>query len=254
MKKLLFFFCTICFFACNTTKQTSQKNIDIAKYSSKLSDSLSLKQAAGIDFSATGANPVNWELDVNFDKNIIFKAGDGTQLTTTAIGASTTSGSITTYNANTPNGMMKIIVDEETCSTPNSKKTTVLLNKKQYTGCGKYLYDYRINDIWVLESAAGKILNASDFSKGLPQILFSIAENKLMGSDGCNTISMPFELLGNRVKFGALSSSKKSCKNNSVALIFQNKISNNVASYYFTNGKFYLYLIDDSILTFKKVN
>ncbi|MEO7048379.1 MAG: META domain-containing protein [Ferruginibacter sp.] len=254
MKKLFFFFCTICFFACNTTKQTSQKNIDIAKYSSKLSDSLSLKQAAGIDFSATGTNPVNWQLDVDFDKNIVFKADDGMQLTTTAIGASTTSGSTTTYNANTPNGMMKMIVDEEACSTQNSKKTTVLLNEKQYTGCGKYLYDYRINDSWVLESAGGKMLSAADFSKGLPQILFSIAENKLTGSDGCNSISMPFELLGNRVKFGALSSSKKSCKNNTVALIFQNKLSNSVASYYFTNGEFYLYLIDDSILTFRKNN
>ncbi|MEO5944377.1 MAG: META domain-containing protein [Ferruginibacter sp.] len=254
MKKLLFLFCTICFFACNTAKQTSQKNIDIAKYSSKLSDSLSLKQAAGIDFSATGANPVNWELDVNFDKNITFKADDGTQLTTTAIGSSTTSGSTTIYNANTPNGMMKIIVDEAACSTQNLRKTTVILNEKQYTGCGKYLYDYRINDSWVLESTAGKMLNASDFSKGLPQILFSIAENILTGNDGCNTISMPFQLLGNRVKFGSLSSSKKSCKNNSVALIFQNKLSNNVASYYFSNGKFYLYLIDDSILTFRKNN
>lgn len=252
MKYLLAYFLLACLVSCQTTATISQKNIDIAKYSSKLPDSLSALEAAGIDFYANGNNPVEWQLKANFDKNIYFKSGDGIEFNTTAIGAEMPSATALTYNVNTPMGFMKITIENENCTTQGSKKTTVLLQEKEYTGCGKYLYDYHINDYWILESFGSQQANASDFKKGLPYLLFNPTEKKITGNDGCNNFSMPFELQGKRIKFGQITGAEKSCKNNSVALLFKNKLSQHFAGYYFKNERLYLYLIDDSILIFKK--
>jgi heat shock protein HslJ len=253
MKIVFAFFCSVIFlFSCNTSKQFSQKNIDIAKYSSQLSDSLAAKQLAGIDFSAAGANPVNWQVDLDLNKIYYFKAADGTNLSTRALGAVTHTNASTTYNSNTTNGPIQIIVYDEPCSESNSKKTTVILNNKQYTGCGKNLYDYRLNDKWILESVGNIEISKNSFPKGIPYILLSLAEKKLTGFDGCNNISSSFEVIGNSIKFNNISGTTQSCKNPAVQKIFAAKIAHNTLSYYFKDGKLFFYLIDDTILIFKK--
>ena len=255
MKFLLHFFFFLCclFAACTTAKQTAKKNIEITKYSSQLPDSLSKKQTAGIDFFASGNSPANWTLELDFDKNFIFSSADGTQLFTQAVKPSAETNAATTYKATNPKGAITIIIYNEPCGKENTgKKTDFYLNDKPYTGCGKSLYDYRLNDNWILESVNNKILNPADFTKGLPHISFNLLEKKLTGTDGCNNISTGIEVEGNRIKFAPVASTKISCKNNSIQKIFSEKISNQTASYFFREGKLYLYLIDDSLLIFIK--
>ena len=253
--KSIFHFSFILFIAaCSTTKQASQKNIDIAKYSSKLSDTLNQKQLAGIDFSAQGDQPLSWTLDADMDKIFYFNAGNDIKISTRALGASVSADSATIYTANSPQGIMKIFVYNTPCSVSGNKKTSVSLNGFFYTGCGQYLYDYHLNDDWVLENVKGKDIDAKDFSKGLPHLLFSIAAQTLSGSDGCGNVSGSFEVQGNNIKFGNVATTKSNCGNNQVSKIFTQLLSNHSASYSFNNGRLYLYLIDDSMLIFKKAN
>ena len=227
--------------------------MEIAKYSIQMPDSLSKKQTAGVDFFASGNSPANWTLEMDFDKYFIFSSADGTKLSTQAVKSSAETQAATTYKTTNPKGPITIIIYNEPCGKENTgKKTEFFINDKHYSGCGKSLYDYRLNDNWILESVNNKILNASDFTKGLPHISFSLAQKKLTGTDGCNNFSTGIEVEGNRIKFAALAATKMSCKNNSIQKIFIEKISNQTASYFFREGKLYLYLIDDSLLIFTK--
>lgn len=63
------------------------------------------------------------------------------------------------------------------------------LESKKLSGCGKYLTDYRLHDIWVLEELNGYKVFATDFQKELPRIEINSAENRFMGYGGCNSIT-----------------------------------------------------------------
>jgi len=56
-------------------------------------------------------------------------------------------------------------------------------------GCGRYITDYRLHDIWVLEKLNGYKVFSTDFQKELPRIEVHAEENKFMGFGGCNTIN-----------------------------------------------------------------
>ncbi|WP_343707147.1 META domain-containing protein [Flavobacterium sp.] len=63
------------------------------------------------------------------------------------------------------------------------------LEMKKLSGCGKYITDYRLHDIWVLEELNGYKVFATDFQKEMPRIEINSAENRFSGYGGCNAIS-----------------------------------------------------------------
>lgn len=63
------------------------------------------------------------------------------------------------------------------------------LEAKKLSGCGKYLTDYRLHDIWVLEELNGYKVFATDFQKEMPRIEINSTENRFSGYGGCNAIS-----------------------------------------------------------------
>ncbi|MEO8533092.1 MAG: META domain-containing protein [Flavobacterium sp.] len=64
----------------------------------------------------------------------------------------------------------------------------VEINDKVLKGCGKYITDYRLHDIWVLEKLNGFKVFAGDYQNELPRIEIHAAENIFMGFGGCNAI------------------------------------------------------------------
>lgn len=63
------------------------------------------------------------------------------------------------------------------------------LEAKKLSGCGKYITDYRLHDIWVLEELNGYKVFATDFQKEMPRIEINSSENRFSGYGGCNAIS-----------------------------------------------------------------
>ncbi|WP_431242331.1 META domain-containing protein [Flavobacterium sp. P21] len=63
------------------------------------------------------------------------------------------------------------------------------LEMKKLSGCGKYITDYRLHDIWVLEELNGYKVFATDFQKEMPRIEINSSENRFSGYGGCNAIS-----------------------------------------------------------------
>ncbi len=63
------------------------------------------------------------------------------------------------------------------------------LETKKLSGCGKYLTDYRLHDIWVLEELNGYKVFATDFQKEFPRLEINSTENRFSGFGGCNSIT-----------------------------------------------------------------
>lgn len=57
---------------------------------------------------------------------------------------------------------------------------------KVFDGCGKYVVDYRLHDIWVLDQLKGKTVTSDDFARELPNMEIDAAKASFMGYAGCN--------------------------------------------------------------------
>lgn len=62
-------------------------------------------------------------------------------------------------------------------------------NSKFLNGCGNYITDSRLHDIWVLEQLNGKKVSLADFTKELPNLEINSSTNKFMGFAGCNRMN-----------------------------------------------------------------
>lgn len=250
-----FFICLAALMAgCAGGSKLATKATAAQQRSLQLPDSLNRRLAAGIDFFAQGDQPVAWTLDMDADKGYYFKTSNGITMNTAPVKGVRNSGTgLTSYTASDTQGDIAIFVYDAGCSNqPSSKKVAITLNNTHYTGCGTALYNVSLNDTWILEKAGNTIINGKDFPAGAPKISFDISAGKMTANDGCGNISSAMQMMGSRIKFENISSSKTGCKNTLVQNIFAEKISNQVADYYFKDGKLYLYLVDDSLLIFKK--
>jgi heat shock protein HslJ/uncharacterized membrane protein len=250
------FFCIFSFVACRPASKTTVATILATQHAIMPSDSMIQKQKKGIDLFATGTVPVSWSLEIDFDKQIVFNTGDGNSFNVLpAFENKEITGNSEIYSFRTDPGPVTIQVFNSSCAVLGSseqynKKVEVRTKNKLYTGCGKYLFDHRLNDSWILDMVNNIKQSPSDFTKGLPTLQFDLQKNKMSGSDGCNTISSNIEIQGNRIKFGSFISTKMACNNNKVENIFSGMLSDKLVDYYEENGRLILYLIDDSKLIF----
>ncbi len=260
MKIYILISCCIALFtvsACRSTRYAPETVLARQQFDLKLSDSLQTKLNTGIDFTANGTNPAPWQLDMDFDKYFLFSTADGIQMSVYATAAKKTNLQ-TRFTLFTKIGDMIITIDSSNC--PNSNFLTqtrlvqVNLAGKTYTGCGKYLYHPLLNNTWILENVKGIEQIKNMFTKGLPEMKIDIQKGIISGHDGCNNFGGRITIEGNRISFGNLYQTKVYCEKNNVAFekIIQENVSGKVASYYFKEDKLYLYLLDDSLLVFKK--
>lgn len=257
MNKLLPILFILFLAACGPSKEAGRSQQQQAGTAVN-TDAMQQKQLEGIDLFAKGRSPASWALEIDFDKAIRFKSLDGMNIIASSVrpvehaeekrtGISTT----TSY------GNMQIDILQQECVDEISgekfnKKVSVQVNGKTYEGCGQFLHDAAIVGKWTLQQWNGKKLAAGDFAKGLPQLQFDVANNKLSGHDGCNQLFGEMELRGNFIMVKAIGSTKMACiKNNTDVQLIQ-KISNQTISYFFKDGMLHLYLPDDSIAVFTK--
>ena len=254
MKYVSVFIAVFIAVSCNSTKEITIKksgeNSSAAEV--KLPDSLIKKLQKGIDFFADGNTPSSWTLEMDYDNGYYFKTSNGIIMNTPAFKAVISDDTLRKFIANTSQGEMTIFLYETVCGNKNAKRSEVLLNNTLYTGCGNYLYNPAIDGKWILEKIGNTVVNGSDFKKGIPTLQFDISGNKIIGTDGCNNINAEIQMQGSRIQFSTINGSKAACSNNTLQKIFLEKISGQVASYYFKDGRLYLYLIDDSLLIYKK--
>ncbi len=244
--------------ACQTTSQANAKRTAQIQRSITPVDSLIQKQNTGVDFLAEGNEPASWTLEMDFDKTFDFRSSDGTILNLPAVKPQRLPDmAAESYFINIQAGQMKVVIYDKTCSLGQkivnpSKIVEVTISNKRYTGCGKYLYDHRINNTWVLEYINNVKLSTADYTNEIPRLELDLSKNRMYGHNGCNNINSAIDVQGSRIKFSIFAGTKMACMNNKVEKIFSEMLGDHLVDYYLKDGKLILYLIDDSKLVFKK--
>lgn len=225
----------------------------------KYSDQLMNKLEKGIDFTASGNEPF-WSLEIDFDSNIIFKTANGDSLTAiTPQGIKPMDVAATSYRVKVGTEYLYITIFDKGC-TDNmsgkefSKTVEITHGTKRYNGCGSYLSDYRLNDIWVLESINQNNIDPASFPKGVPRLELNLALNQVFAFTGCNEFSGSMEIQGKRIHFGRFSGTLIACKNMSFESEYLTNLANKTLPFHIVPGKLILQIGTDSSYHYKKVD
>ncbi|RFN57744.1 copper resistance protein NlpE N-terminal domain-containing protein [Marixanthomonas ophiurae] len=219
------------------------------------------KENKAIGFKATGNEPF-WNLEIDFaNKTMKFKTLEGDSIVTPLpklvkpqdIDA-------VSYRAQTESGALHVMIIRDECTDSMSGKksgykvrASVQLgdaDMKDYNGCGEYKGDYRLHDLWVLESLNGEQM---DSKTKAPNLEFNLVENKLYGFGGCNRINSDIKTTNNSIKIGSVIATKMACPNLSTEKRFLDAISEKELNFSFSEGKLTL-KNSDNTLVFKKVD
>jgi heat shock protein HslJ len=209
---------------CSPPKDTSRTNANAATKSALLMSPSTLleKSVKGIDFVAMGNSP-DWFLDIDLQKNMYFKnLVDKKEISTPASKEPTAQdASVSRYFANTESGQLIVTLTAENCTDKFGNKfdhsVKVELKYKNeevstlYKGCGKYLPDYRLHNIWVVTSLNGKDVPPDNSPKGAPELEINANEKTVIGHGGCNSFSGKVKVMGNEIYFGPIASTKMAC-------------------------------------------
>jgi len=259
MKKIIFLLSATAFFAaCSNTKNATSSNKPSTTEELNAANDAKQMMQAGNDFYANGNAPVNWRMEIDFENKITFTSDDGLALSfATNTLQKTQAGNKTTYTGKITAGDISIAMEDGTCTVPTIRKVyqklvTVTINQKAYTGCGSYLVNDNLEGKWNLEKIGTAPITAADYNK-VPSFTFDLAQKRISGNDGCNSIGGSIDVQGSKIKFSGMLSTKMACvKGKNIESIINTSISNKVADYYFKEGKLYLYLIDDTLLVFTR--
>ena len=219
----------------------------------------------GIDFTASGNEPF-WSLEIDFNKYMLFKTPGGLEITTPVPeGVKAMDANVTRYAAQTEWGVLNVQIAKQECINDMSGKKSdynVLIdiksntdkNYKTYKGCGQYLSDYRLHDIWVLEKINDKTFKSADFIKGLPLLELNLTGKKVLGHTGCNNLNGSLEVLSDKLIFGRRISTRLACTNMDFENSYINSLSGRTVGYNIQPGKLYLQIANDSMFTYRKVD
>lgn len=177
----------------------------------------------GYDFIARGNEPF-WSLQIDFQKEMRFSSLTEISnfVTPPTEGMRAQDADVIRYHAVIESGEMFVTIIAGNCTDNMSGEefthsVVVQIKRgndkefKEFKGCGKYLADYRLNDIWVMTEFAGVKLSKDKFFKGLPTFEFQLKERRLIGHTGCNSIRSSLEIKGNQIQFGKIISTKMAC-------------------------------------------
>lgn len=173
------------------------------------------KFAAGVDFMASGTEPF-WSVEIDLDKRMQLKTPDGVQMTA-PVPAPLKPADVaaTAYRAATESGMLNVVIFDKQCTNdtsgqPYPKTVQVETSNKRYNGCGQWLADYRLHDIWVLRSLNDTAVDLR-LPKGAPTLEFNLNTGRVAGHDGCNSINGPLEVKGKTLSLGRTASTLMAC-------------------------------------------
>ena len=243
----------------NNTPSTSD-SLDVEKIESEAVSSLELPNT--IYFRATGTEPF-WSLEIS-DEMILYRTPEDSIRTPHADPVKAMDANVLRYDLNTESASMKIQISMNSCTNQMSGKEspyTVEIEFKKsidqdfqtVKGCGDYIIDYRLHDIWVLQSMNSKKVSLEDFTNELPSMEINTNDNSFMGYAGCNRMNGNIFFEKGLLRFTNVATTKKLCPPNNLENDFL-KTLRSVTSYKFTSNGLELSNPNGELLSFKKVD
>lgn len=169
------------------------------------------------------------------------------------------------YVAETESANIRVEIIKEECVNQLSLdtlsfRTRVMVKnsgKEKFTeflGCGKYLPDYRLNDIWVLERLNGKEVDKTLFENKQPYFEIHIKDSRVLGYAGCNNFNGKFTFEGPDIRFSKnMAMTMMACPNLEFESEFVRSLTRSSLKHSFIDNKLVLSR-GDVELVFKKVD
>jgi heat shock protein HslJ/uncharacterized membrane protein len=127
------------------------------------------------------------------------------------------------------------------------------LEYKTIEGCGNYITDYRLTDIWLLEELNNKKVIATDFNKELPLIEINTTDNKFFGYAGCNSMNGTLFFEKGIIRFTNIITTKMMCQKGNKESEFI-KTLQSVTTYKIENNRLWLSNPNGMLAVFKKID
>lgn len=173
-----------------------------------------------IYFKAAGTEPF-WGLEIS-PASIRLNTLSDTLITPHAEPVRAADANVKRYDLATEASLLQIEISQAECTNQMSGEKfpyTVRIaygrtggpELKKVEGCGRYVPDYRLHDIWVLESMRGAAVSASDYPEGLPSLEIRAAEQAYSGATGCNRMMGTFFWEPGILRFGPAAVTRKAC-------------------------------------------
>lgn len=121
-------------------------------------------------------------------------------------------------------------------------------------GCGSYVTDYRLDDIWVLTTLNNQTITTKDFANNrVPMLEINTASNTVTGFAGCNTLTAKMFFEPQKLRFTNITTTKKFCGENNKETEFIDALTK-TTSYNLGNNKLTLTNPNGIICIFKKID
>jgi len=219
----------------------------------------------GINFYARGHEP-SWSLDMDFERHYHFKTLNGEEMYVPNVsGEKAMDANMTRFYAHVEKGKLIITLNKEPCQDSMADKTFDFSvnvqfkygiddDFKEFNGCGRFLPDLRLHDIWVLEAINDKPISL-DANQQRPRLEFFPQKNVLLGNAGCNNFQTKFFVTGyQEIQIEPARMTRKSCPD----MTYENMLTNHVfgkrLKYSREELTLYLKAYDGTQFQFKKVD
>lgn len=235
--------------SCNRNNYVMAPKASVEKVASEklMSDSLTKKFNSGIEFYARGNDPIAWSLTMDLEGEFSFIAPGNNLSLIAKTGKETNEG--IEYLLTDVTGTMMIRMLKATCEDGKSKQIFVTVNQKIYKGCGQALYDKNLEGPWQLLKIKNKSQDNAQYKNGIPEIVFQTSNTTLKIFTGCEQTEVTYQISGNKLTIPSVPGGK--CTNDFIQIL-NSKFYGYISTYYIKENLLFIYLIDDSIITFKK--
>lgn len=176
--------------------------------------------ARGIVFAATGNEPF-WSVELDGKGQLFFNTPDGPQLTAQAVKEESAAAQQTARYSAAQNGKkLRLEIMREKCTDGMSGAVSdwavhVVLTEEgketSYRGCGTYMGDYRLQNIWSLQQIDGDRIDPRHYPDGVPTLELEMDGKRVSGFAGCNRYFGTFELAGQQLSFSPMGSTRMAC-------------------------------------------
>jgi len=218
----------------------------------------------GSYFKATGTEPF-WGLKFFKDK-VELQTMEDTITSPPSEAIKAQDGNIKMFRIQTEATQMDVIISNKECTNAMSGevfpytvtvsyKNTAEDETKVYEGCGSYITDYRLHDIWVLEAMNGNAVSKEEFGgRDLPNMEININNNRFSGFSGCNRMTGGIFYEEDLLRFTQVASTRMACPNMDKENEFLSALQAST-SYKLENNRLYLSTpSEENLLVFKKMD
>lgn len=129
---------------------------------------------------------------------------------------------VKSYRVVTETGTMVITIEQQKCTNamsgeifPYTVRVEIEKSKDKsiasFQGCGNYIVDPRLHDIWVLEKMNGKNVSSSEFVNELPYLEINSNSGTFMGYAGCNRMNGSLFFEKEVLRFTSIITTRMAC-------------------------------------------